>query len=770
MPSTYKADTSTTWPTIGYADATEFKVTGGDSTSYSWALSKDGAALAQYAQAGGTSYSLTSAQWKDIVKNNGAGIYTLTISDGLSEHSISIKAPVYIDPIFTVKTLNSDAAADPLSLVGADPSALTPVTWSFVDEGGSAITQTKAETAFGAMTAYSSITSSMTSFDPLNTMDTIQRFRIKASIACATLEKYGLNTATSGVYTVVPVITPQGFVRDTFGTAVTTATLTLVPAIIESGAYTALATSGTGAYSGTQLQNTGILYKFNIGAPGFISTLVQISTTQPQDFTMTAVSTATHYTIAGRVTDKISGGLASAKITAKDSSGTILSDTDNTTFSTLTDAAGNYTLAVLQAGSVPPFKITAQKEGYITDESTATADAAPYTANLTLYQATRIIAYGVPDDPANPAGVHVHVEASPAFVGNKYGATGELRIAVKDGANDPGTVNAIGTTYSVVTATYDSFTWTITAETGGDWDISTDTKLNSSISFTYAKGTGVTGYGLKTADNVNVVAGTTLISQNNKATVNIPAGGLTSDELTKVFLAVNEVKPLTNVVAFVADIIEVDLTSASGADVSSDDIAKIYITITGFDTTTVPEGGFACGGGYVILTADTAADLMAGTYTVLDCTQIVSVDYTAGSITFWVDHLSALSAAAAQAAAAAAGTTLTDGGGACFIATAAYGSVFEKHVTILRKFRDAYLLPTRLGHKFVDAYYSISPPLADFIAGHDSLRAAVRVALLPAVGISYAMLRWGAFWTLMVMAGFMIAVVVVVRRRRGRIS
>jgi hypothetical protein len=81
------------------------------------------------------------------------------------------------------------------------------------------------------------------------------------------------------------------------------------------------------------------------------------------------------------------------------------------------------------------------------------------------------------------------------------------------------------------------------------------------------------------------------------------------------------------------------------------------------------------------------------------------------------------------------------GGGGCFIATAAYGTPFEGHVMILRQFRDVYLLPTRIGRALVDFYWKYSPPLADFIAKHDSLRAAVRVGLASVVGIAYVALH-----------------------------
>jgi hypothetical protein len=81
------------------------------------------------------------------------------------------------------------------------------------------------------------------------------------------------------------------------------------------------------------------------------------------------------------------------------------------------------------------------------------------------------------------------------------------------------------------------------------------------------------------------------------------------------------------------------------------------------------------------------------------------------------------------------------GGGGCFIATAAFGSKFEKQVKLLRRFRDIYLMPHTIGRVFVRAYYRYSLPMADFIAKHDSLRTVVRVSLLPVVGVCWAVLK-----------------------------
>ncbi len=79
------------------------------------------------------------------------------------------------------------------------------------------------------------------------------------------------------------------------------------------------------------------------------------------------------------------------------------------------------------------------------------------------------------------------------------------------------------------------------------------------------------------------------------------------------------------------------------------------------------------------------------------------------------------------------------GGGYCFIATAAYGTETAAELNILRDFRDQVLLKNALGSRFVEVYYKVSPPIADFIAKNDFLRAIVREVLVdPVVNI----LQW----------------------------
>jgi hypothetical protein len=72
----------------------------------------------------------------------------------------------------------------------------------------------------------------------------------------------------------------------------------------------------------------------------------------------------------------------------------------------------------------------------------------------------------------------------------------------------------------------------------------------------------------------------------------------------------------------------------------------------------------------------------------------------------------------------------------CFIATAAYGTPMAEEVQILREFRDKYLLTNPLGRAFVDFYYTVSPPIAEFITEYPVLKPIVRAGLLPVVAMS----------------------------------
>ena len=71
----------------------------------------------------------------------------------------------------------------------------------------------------------------------------------------------------------------------------------------------------------------------------------------------------------------------------------------------------------------------------------------------------------------------------------------------------------------------------------------------------------------------------------------------------------------------------------------------------------------------------------------------------------------------------------------CFIATAAFGSPLADEVEILQSFRDRFLIQNVLGRKFVNCYYRLSPPVADFIKAKPLVKFIIRLHLKQVVRV-----------------------------------
>jgi len=98
----------------------------------------------------------------------------------------------------------------------------------------------------------------------------------------------------------------------------------------------------------------------------------------------------------------------------------------------------------------------------------------------------------------------------------------------------------------------------------------------------------------------------------------------------------------------------------------------------------------------------------------------------------------------------------SSGGGGCFIATAAYGTPLAEDVNVLRDVRDTYLLDNALGTVFVDAYYRLSPPVANLVAQHSGLALAVRLVLLPIIAITSVFIAYPGLSIVLILAAFMV--------------
>jgi len=108
----------------------------------------------------------------------------------------------------------------------------------------------------------------------------------------------------------------------------------------------------------------------------------------------------------------------------------------------------------------------------------------------------------------------------------------------------------------------------------------------------------------------------------------------------------------------------------------------------------------------------------------------------------------------------------------CCVATAAYGTPMAEELEILREFRDEYLLTNPVGKSLVEFYYKVSPPMAQFITEHPSLKPVARVGLAPAVALSTIAVNTTpaektAIVVLLVLVSVALAVWATRRRRRG---
>ncbi len=763
-PSTYPMLKFTTNTTLTAAD---------DTRNYTWAVTAwDGASAGSIT---GTTFTLVP----DVLFGvSGAGVYTVTLTDSdnsaLAAGTLRVRVPMKIaatvGDVAGIYKTDTDTG-DTFTVTGG-PS-VNDYLFTALDVNGNAA----AADTVGTFT-----TSTATSNSDVFTFATISEltgFQVQVSLDSSSTDTNtvrliadGLGSVSTPVYWVMPVVTVTGTVVDANGDPLVGVTVTPT--------FDATLASQTTDFNGdftfaTALDDVGVAYKFQLHLVNYIDKVVTSTEIAAGDVTLESLGAGG--TITGVIT---AGATPTTGITVKvKADGSYITDSAGAAITVYADPAGAYSFPVPEAfANAATYTVEARKTGYIfgdydsgTDQGILTGVAVgDTTANLTLNPVTIITVTPVVtfSDDGDDTNDNVQVKITADAGGTAFAGT-VTEISVTDSADAAVTLDAFASaganTWSFTHDAYENFTITIKADAGDDNDV--DSGYVATKTWSYVKSVTVP---VVTAIANPVIAGGTATSGTTGIT--LPPGGLTGEVIDTVTVVIGQADASSAGATLItgSEIVEVDLIDASGAELDNSTIGRIEITMA-FDPTVVTVGSLESGS-YVIYHAADMSALVAGTAIAVPVSQIVGdVDYTNGLVTFWVDHLSAFGLGLPASIASAA----VDNGGSssCFIATAAYGSPMEKHVMVLRKFRDRYLLPNSIGKAFVQAYYHYSPPFANFIAQHDVLRGIVRVALLPLVGMGYVALYLSPLQIMllgMVMVVFGIALATMRARRKEHLD
>jgi len=86
----------------------------------------------------------------------------------------------------------------------------------------------------------------------------------------------------------------------------------------------------------------------------------------------------------------------------------------------------------------------------------------------------------------------------------------------------------------------------------------------------------------------------------------------------------------------------------------------------------------------------------------------------------------------------------------------------------LRRFRDEDLLTNPVGEARVDLYYTVSPPVAEFITERPGLKPVVRAGLAPAVAMSAVVVNTSQAEKAAILGLLLLSVALAIRATRRR--
>ena len=706
--------------------SSSFNVAGGDASAYVWTIS------GPVAVTGGTgaSYSFRAPS-----TGNFAGEYTIAVSDGNAgdtfSDSFTVMVPAKVTP--GAQTF-IETTSLPLALTG---SSGTGFIWEIL-ASTTATTEVETPAGFGTFDAQTAAPT----FTPA-AVEAITTFYLRVTVTgdADLTSTNGLDTLIAGPYTIVPLEPYTVVLSDSNGLIDGTSLMVgdITVSVTSMGATTTQNLTAANGEVVFILPATGGRVAFTVNdtraTPLYFNTVTSSSlATIPVTLTMIGTDT-----IIGSVQDKsTSADLTGATISAfQPSELTKL----NPQIFTGTVIGKTYTIALPIGAAQNGWRVIASSSGYVSqqlyNQAVGTVD---FTGADALQEESVLTVTATP----GVGSVQIDVAANPAFANAAQAAfilldgTGSLSGA-------PSLANAtISETYNALS----DFTVRIKADTSEDNDPTIGYKATRI--FNYFHGGDTNAIKQQVMGPMGGPANIALHGQT--ASIVLPVGGI----ITEGTITLRQIAKTTTSLFTKGSAQFVYQVSTTADDGNAIAINRIEITLP-LDLGVIAPQDLEKGI-FTIYHAPTLTALEAGTdLKVVPVANIINTDYVGngsiGSVTFWVDSLSVFAVGFSAPSSPSSDATGSDGGSGCFIATAAFGSPVEAHVLLLQKFRDLFLLPTNIGRSFVNNYYRLSPPIADFIAQHDTLRAVVRVLLVPVVAMSYMMVNFGLLASILVFGG-----------------
>ena len=731
-------------------------VTGGDG-DYTWsAIGPNGGDVSQAVLSETLGPSVQFAPLTD----NYAGRYSITARDGRNgEVSWELIVPLGSIDKSRTNVLETDSGGIVFSVSGAD----TGVAWSIVDH---------AHELLSDVGFLDGDQDADTRFTPLNVIS-VRPFYVKA-----VKDQIEATASYSRIARVIPVEMFCGRIVDAAGAGLNGIELNVLDNVILS--TTTVTTGSVGGVDGVfsiELPQSGIEYHLLVSdpspTPAFLPEIIsteQVGTECDEIPGMPETTTPITHLITGRIS---SGGLP---VDGAQVVGFYIDGLQGKVFAApvYSDFNGNYVIElplgwpspfIGDPDFEPDFFVAATAKGYVPNRTSVlehigsgqgAADLVLTPGTPPVFARTKL---KLEDSVINGQVIlSISTPESPRFNGF---SPKEIVVSLVDGTGLPGQLeapvwDAAREAYLVAyNDTSESFSLNIMADAEvNDHDATDGDKITMWYDYTPA----YAGSKLASSRPVELdqeLGGTDSFSgDGGTAAYQIAAGAIDEEALhadgaDKVVLQITEVGigtiPNRGWAHGSGDYLyDIDLTAydPDGNVVGTTDeknYLKDYIIVSlPFDLEVVPPAGFESRT-FVIRHAKTAAQLLQGGGAIIPLADIMATDYLYGVVTVRVRDLSVFSIGPATLP-GMTGFSDSGGGGGCFIATAAYGSPMEPHVGILRKVRDVYLLPNRLGQAFVRAYYRYSPPMADAITDVEFLKIATRVVLAPLVLTGFVLL------------------------------